>query len=161
MASILLNNLKNQQKTSEKTNVTFIDLHLDIVEGDVKTQDASSSVLHRDIRVDTDERAIRNSLLNIFNTIKGERILLPTFGSDLRQYLFMPVTDTIGRQIGRDILSSIRKWEPRVEVKNIFVNGFPERQEYEVEMILGIPFLNKDTSLALIISEEGFIESKV
>jgi len=59
MASITIDNLKKTYTGS--TSVTYTDLHLDVVGYPINTP--------RDILVDTDLDAIKNSISNLFNTI--------------------------------------------------------------------------------------------
>ena len=89
--------------------------------------------------VSRDYDAIRNSIYNLFNTNKGERILIPDYGCDLKSAIFEPITDTTSRTIGKRIKSSIEQWEPRVRVLNMQVDAYIDANEYHVSMQLAIP----------------------
>ena len=66
MASIKFDNLKKNSSLINQ-DYTYSDLHYDIV------MDGKQ----RDIVLDYDDQAIKNSLIRIFNTIPGERFLFP------------------------------------------------------------------------------------
>lgn len=128
--------------TSSSAGRTYTDLHLDfkMESTGTKTQLFSKNT-KKDLALDTDYKAISNSLLNIFNTSPGEKILTPSFGADLRYYLFEPVNDYTAGIIGDVILKSIQLYEPRVTVDEIIVNQLPEQNEYNIDIYLKIPNL--------------------
>ena len=151
MGSLNLNNLKNDGKVA--TGYTYVDLHLDIEESSVPTTLTNDRIQGKDIRVDYDVDAIINSLNNIFKTVPGERFLVPTFGANLRKYLFEPVSKSIGNRIGAEILRAIEKWEPRVTVDRIEVIGDPERHEYEVTIMITINAFKQQVTFNSILNQ--------
>jgi phage baseplate assembly protein W len=112
----------------------------------------------KDMKVAYDINAIKNSITNLFNTLPGERILLPDYGCDLRQFVFNAVTDMATKHIGRIIETSITKWEPRVRIVNINVDGYAETNEYIIGLILEVPFLSRGETLKLsgLLNRQGF-----
>lgn len=156
MASINFNNLKPTSKNIQ--DYTYVDLSIDLheepigISGNWRTTPGAG----RDIAVAYDLNAIKNSIQNLFNTVPGERFLLPDYGSDLRRYVFEPITEFQGKLVGREIYSSITKWEPRVRVNNIDIVGRPDRNEYEVTLILQVPFLKKKLGFESLLTREGY-----
>jgi len=59
-------------------------------------------------------RAIFNSLRNIFTWHLGERILLPEFGSRLKNLLYEGITPATEEAIMAEIRSCVSEWEPRI-----------------------------------------------
>jgi phage baseplate assembly protein W len=159
MGSINFNGFKNTNY-SQKQN-TYTDIFLDLYQEPFELQIGNQNVsgYGKDIKVAYDLNAIKNSLINLFNTLPGHRILLPDYGCDLRAYLFDNITDTTARQIGRDIIESINTWEPRVAVININVNAYVNRHEYEITLVLEVPFINDSEKLNIsgTLNKEGFI----
>jgi phage baseplate assembly protein W len=127
MGSINLTSLKNVDKVER--GATYVDLHLDVEQSTVPTKFTNDTLQGKDIRVDYDEKAVMNSLNNLFSTIPGERFLVPRFGANLRRYLFSPVTEYTARQIGNEIVEAIERWEPRVTVELVSVTGYPENPD--------------------------------
>lgn len=144
MATIYLDNLINPRQTlystilpseePSKIEAIYTDLHLDlslIKNVGIGTNAQKSN----DIQVDIDVAAIRNSLYNIFTTKPGQKILSPSFGSNLGQYLFERVDSIRGKIIGNDILTAITTFEPRVSVVNIEVYPMPDQLMYQIILI--------------------------
>lgn len=139
MASITIDNLKKTYNNS--TSVTYTDLHLDVVGYPVNTP--------RDILVDNDIDAIKNSISNLFNTIPGQKLLSPNYGLSLMQYLFDPVTTSTANTIGEVILNGITRFEPRVVVDKVKVSGNSDENQYTITLIIRVPLLSLRDSLKL------------
>jgi len=134
MATIDLNNLIQPKKVNSTTTIVnqqvqkvdpvYVDLHLDLtLEQNIGLGINTSKT--RDILVDIDIQAIKNSISNIFNTRKGQKILSPEFGCSLEQYLFEPVSELGAKAIGGTINDAIVKFEPRVDIIKVYVNTNP------------------------------------
>jgi phage baseplate assembly protein W len=144
MATIYLDNLINPRQTQYSATLpskepvkvmsTYTDLHLDLtISKNIGI--GLNPQTSNDIEVDNDTAAIRNSLYNIFTTIPGQKILSPSFGSNLSQYLFEKVDSIRGKIIGNDILRAITTFEPRVDVVNIEVYPMPDQLMYHVILV--------------------------
>ena len=130
--------------SNAKDGSIYTDLSLDF---SLKSTNSSRKQLFSDntstdLQIDQDYRAITNSLLNIFNTAPGEKILRPGFGADLRYYLFEPISEKTAQLIGEVIVKAIKLYEPRVTVDEVFIKAFPEQNEYQIDVYLMIPTLN-------------------
>jgi phage baseplate assembly protein W len=166
VASIDLNNLiRPKQIFSPTTDVknkvavvkhVYTDLHLDIKPAK-NVGLGNNAVNSSDILVDTDLDAIRNSIKNIFTTRKGQKILSPDFGSNLDQYLFEPVTEVNAQAIGDDILNTINKYEPRVQVLRIVVDPQADQNQYYVSVIYNFLEIKKQATLNIIAQLGGQI----
>lgn len=94
---------------------------------------------------------IKADLLQLLLTYPGERVMLPGFGTALRDLLFEP-NDVILEDRAREmIIDSIRRWEPRIAVDVIEVTSkvdadfLADDDDYsEREKVLGIRILFKD-----------------
>lgn len=153
MASINLDTFKKKQTNTK--NYTYIDVHLDIMEE--KKFIGQRNVVGRDMRVSYDIDAIKNSLVNLFNTIPGERLLLPDYGCDIRRYIFEPISDTNGKIIGDSIYNAIIKWESRVKVKNIYVQPIIDENQYNILLRIAVPFMTKLLDISSIFNKNGYI----
>ena len=65
--------------------------------------------------------AVKNNIRNLLNTHRGERLMQPNIGINLRQYLFQQVTEDSIVSIQNDILDTFEFWLPFVEVRDIQV----------------------------------------
>lgn len=108
-------------------------------------QDQSIKLKNFKLKNLVDVDAVKNSVHNIFTWIKGERILDPEFGTDLRKYLYEPITEKNAEQIIAEIKTAILKFDPRVEVddvSNIGTISNNENNEIPIQItyhIVGLP----------------------
>lgn len=94
---------------------------------------------------------IKSDLLILLLTNPGERVMLPQFGTPLRSLAFEP-NDAMLRQKAKNmIVSSIKKFEPRVVIQHIEVtskldelsmNAQDDRSEAESVLMIKIIFFD-------------------
>lgn len=156
MASITFNSLKDETKSAD--NYTYVDFHLDFQENLVGPQSTvvQTNANGRDFKVAFDLNAIKNSLRNLFNTLPGERILLPEYGADLRKFIFEPITEATASSIGRSISRAIEQWEPRVTLDRLDIVGVADQHEYNITLILIVPFLKGLLQLDTVFTRSNF-----
>ena len=91
-----------------------------------------------DIKTADDLKAIRQSIIAILTTRKGERVMLPEFGSNVWAILFEPMDDITTDKLRDAVMSSIKRWEPRVEIGNVQVTPKEDFNEYTVNISFSI-----------------------
>jgi phage baseplate assembly protein W len=64
---------------------------------------------------------VRQSIQIILDTEPGERIMRPAFGCGLRRFLMKPNTAPTRALIQREVVQSLRAWEPRIDVQGVEV----------------------------------------
>ena len=69
-----------------------------------------------DVVVSRDASAIKQAIVNLLLTNKGERLMNPNYGSDIRRYLFEPLDYGTANQIKGNIRDTIERFEPRISV---------------------------------------------
>lgn len=74
------------------------------------------------IALSSDEREIEESIRLILATAPGERPMRPEFGCAVHEYVFAPADATTAGAIGAAVRSSLRFWEPRIEVAEVSVS---------------------------------------
>lgn len=67
------------------------------------------------------EEDIAEAIRIIIQTSKGERVMRPDFGCDLRNFVFGTTDETSLRLLASEAQEAIRVWEPRV--KDVEVNA--------------------------------------
>ena len=91
-----------------------------------------------DLVVSKDASAIKQAIVNLLLTNKGERLMNPTYGSDIRSYLFEPMDFGTANQIKNNIRDTIETFEPRIRVLQISAtpnfddNGFDITMTYSI-----------------------------
>lgn len=152
MAAIVLNTI-----SLPASGALYKDLLLDLKTDYTQNTQLLKKREIKDLQISEDIGAIKNSLFNLFTTMPGQKILNPIFGLNLAQYLFVPISVTQARIIGESIYTGIKKFEPRVLVRNINVETDYENNQYNVFMTLDVPSLNvQNLSLKGVLSESGY-----
>jgi hypothetical protein len=64
---------------------------------------------------------IRGAVKQLIKTERGERIMLPSFGCNLRKYLFQPLDEATFESIKREVLYSFDKYIVGAKVKKLSV----------------------------------------
>ena len=91
-----------------------------------------------DLVVSKDASAIKQAIVNLLLTNKGERLMNPTYGSDIRSYLFEPMDYGTANQIKNNIRDTIETFEPRISILRISAtpnfddNGFDITMTYRI-----------------------------
>lgn len=91
-----------------------------------------------DLVVKKDDAAIKQAIVNLLLTSKGERPFAPDLGSDLRRLMFEPLDVATAGEISSNIRETLRNYEPRISVLGVEVianfedNGFDVALEFEI-----------------------------
>ena len=75
------------------------------------------------------------NIINLLKTIPGERLGQPAFGSDLHTMLFEPMNEDFADMIDKSIRSSLAKWLPYINIKNIEIT-MPDYNINQVNIII-------------------------
>jgi phage baseplate assembly protein W len=67
------------------------------------------------------EDDVREAILIILLTNRGERMMRPTFGAGLNSFLFEPINPTTMATIQNRVEDSLIDWEPRIDVISVVV----------------------------------------
>jgi phage baseplate assembly protein W len=70
--------------------------------------------------------SIRQSILLIIGTAKGERVMRPTFGCGIHELVFAPNDPTTHALLSQEIRDALIDWEPRVSVLDIQIETHAE-----------------------------------
>jgi phage baseplate assembly protein W len=76
----------------------------------------------------TDTTAIKADLLHLLLTNKGERLYLPDFGANLRQYLFEPYDGISEADITNEIKDAVKIYIPNLRVTQVTTEEAPQSQ---------------------------------
>ena len=110
------------------------------------------SPLNNDILAIRNETAIARSIRNIVLTLPGERFFNSRFGSFVSSSLFNNMDELSADTIKGQIEQSIREYEPRVNLINVFVSPDYGNNEFNVTVnytIIGIDAQPQQLSFAL------------
>tara|TARA_Y100000310_G_C20447484_1_gene699120 strand:- start:297 stop:740 length:444 start_codon:yes stop_codon:yes gene_type:complete len=71
---------------------------------------------------DTTIKAVKNNIKMLLNTNKGERLMQPNLGINLRKFLFEQYNDELRITIQNEIYDTFRTWLPFVEIKELNIS---------------------------------------
>lgn len=93
---------------------------------------------NKNLAVYVNEQSVKRSIRNILSTDYTERLYNPTFGANLKRFLFediSPVTSTLIRDTIKD---AINKFEPRSKVTDVLVVPNEFNNSYEVSIFFEV-----------------------
>jgi len=153
---IRLDILKDRKNADAYRKFSYADLKLDLdLSSHIPSTPVGVGKNAVDFRLSYDENAIFNSIRNIFNTKKGQKILNPIFGLDLEVFLFDNISRENADIIGKTIYEELPIYEPRITVDSVNVIARPDDNEYEISITIIIPLLDNKAASATGILTEG------
>jgi phage baseplate assembly protein W len=72
------------------------------------------------------EREIQEAIRLILATSEGERPMRPDFGCRIHDYIFASPDPVTQSRIGYEVRESLRRWEPRIDVREVLVTPDPD-----------------------------------
>ena len=86
----------------------------------------------------TTKEAVKNNLINFFLTNENERYLNPTFGGNLRAFIFEQITSGNIEYLKEDIQNQLGLYFPNVVVANLDINSSIDYNQITVELTYNI-----------------------
>lgn len=83
----------------------------------------------------TSAAIVKKDILNHLFTRRGERVMMPDFGTNVQDTIFDPNDEITQKLITNEILSVIEQ-DPRVEMVRIVVNADEDNHLINVEVVL-------------------------
>lgn len=111
--------------------ITYESLYSDI---DIGLKRATSGKYADDIIKHLDENAVKQSIINILTTKKGDRRMYPTFGASLDKFLFEPLDNQTANEIAGTIINEIGRWDDRVIFEKVHINTNYDLNQYEINI---------------------------
>jgi phage baseplate assembly protein W len=104
--------------------------------------------------------AVKNNIRNLIQTHQGERLMQPTLGLNLRNYLFNQITEDTVFKIQNEIMDIFEFWLPFVVVRDIQVKTADNDRTIDSnKMLINIVFSiqqdpNTTDSIQIIVADE-------
>ena len=92
------------------------------------------------------EELLRGQLLQLLFTVPGERVMLPTFGLQLKQYLFSPLGATDISSIKKAIYKQVGFYINTAELVSLVVNEIEETATTLQGLSIQMRIRDKDTN---------------
>jgi phage baseplate assembly protein W len=104
-----------------------------------------------DIALSYDSQAIIRSMRNILLTKKFEKLWNPNFGSNIDTLLFENISSVTASALQKEITVAITNYETRVNLKNVVVKPYPDRNAYDVTLTFFIANATQPTTVTVFL----------
>ena len=101
------------------------------------------SIKQGEIALSEGEDSIRESIMIILGTVKGERVMRPDFGCGIWELVFAPNNTSTATLVTFYIKEALLKWEPRIEVLDVSVT--PDEEEGN-KLIINVEYRVRTTN---------------
>jgi phage baseplate assembly protein W len=102
-----------------------------------------------EIRADGGPEKVRQSILLILGTNRGERLMRPDFGAGLEDFVFETATTTTAALIRHQVETALVLWEPRIDVLDVSVE-LTDRRSGRLEITIGYRIRSTNTFYNLV-----------
>jgi Bacteriophage baseplate protein W len=75
-----------------------------------------------DVAMTGEEEDVRQAILLILETAKGERVMRPDFGCGLRRLVFEPMSAALKTLVRKEVEDALVTWEPRIDIQSVVVS---------------------------------------
>lgn len=86
------------------------------------------------VKMVDDEDDIRQSLVILLATVKGERVMQPDYGANMEELLFEPLNVSFAKRMSTKIERAILFYEPRIKTDDINFNQDNENGLVEIRI---------------------------
>jgi phage baseplate assembly protein W len=101
------------------------------------------------------EQALANAK-NLLLTDKGERVMLPEFGCDIKKSLFENITRDLVSKMENQIRSAFAYWLPYIFITNLVITPNEDRNAVRIELTISLDINRFDTrSITVVVTNDG------
>ena len=106
--------------------------------------------------IESDIKLIEGNIIQILGTRRGERVMLPLFGSRILDFIHEPLDHITCALLRFELIDVIRKWEPRVilDRKNTTITSYPEEFKVKASLRYYLKTYNQNQNLVLEINRK-------
>lgn len=105
------------------------------------------SVKKTKMRTSVGGDSIKESIMLILGTTRGERVMRPDFGCRLNEMVFASIDMGTATVIQSYVDEALLNWEPRIEVTNVNATVSPDKTIIEVSIEYIIKYSNSKDNL--------------
>jgi phage baseplate assembly protein W len=104
----------------------------------------------------TEQQAVSN-LKNLLLTKKGERILQPTFGTDIQNVLFEQNTEDTATILRNSLETDIEFWLPYITIKDITILRDPDRYAFLIRITFSVTNVGANLVINILANENALV----
>ena len=91
-----------------------------------------------DLTTVKDEAAIKQAIINLLLTNKGERLFAPQIGSSLSNLLFEILDYGTASLVNTEIQNTLKSYEPRIRVLSLSTNPNFDDNGFDIELVFEV-----------------------
>jgi len=114
-------------------------------------KDLELNLLTDDLAITRDENAVKEAMLNLLLTDRGERLMQPNLGAGLKELLFENLTPATMELIRDRVKSTLELYEPRADVIDVTVSASLDDHEVYVTVLFYISNREQPVTLDVIL----------
>jgi len=114
-------------------------------------KDIDINPISLDLALYKDEEAVKESIKNLLLTDKGERLMQPLLGGNIRALLFENNTPAIVKLIQEQVKTTILEYEPRAKLLDVIVNSFYDENRIEITVYFYIISVEQPIELTVFL----------
>jgi phage baseplate assembly protein W len=114
-------------------------------------KDLTINPISEDLAVKRDEEAVKESIKNLILTDKGERLMQPLLGGNIRAMLFENNTPATIKMIQEQVKDTIRQYEPRATLIDVTVQSSLDETAIEVAIFFYINNIEQPISVTVFL----------
>jgi phage baseplate assembly protein W len=114
-------------------------------------KDIDINPISLDLALYKDEEAVKESIKNLLLTDKGERLMQPLLGGNIRALLFENNTPAIVKLIQEQVKTTILEYEPRAKLLDVIVNSFYDENKIEITVYFYIISVEQPIELTVFL----------
>lgn len=106
--------------------------------------------------VETDISLIKGNIIQILGTRRGQRVMLPQFGSRILDFIHEPLDHITCALLRWELIDAITMWEPRISLdrKNTVITPFPQQFRVMASIRYFLKTHNQNQTLVLEINRK-------
>lgn len=104
-----------------------------------------------DVALSYDAQAVARSVRNLLSCKHYERLWNPDLGSNIETILFEPISATSKTLLENEVEGLIKKYEPRVSLKNVTVTPRPDNNAYSVSLTYYLENATLPTTITILL----------
>ena len=110
--------------------------------------------------VKTDIELIRGNIIQILGTRRGERVMLPLFGSRIIDFVHEPLDHITCALLRFELIQAVQMWEPRIilDKKNTKIIPYPSEFRVKADLFFYMKTYRQNQNVVLEISRNRGVQ---
>ena len=105
----------------------------------------------------TNRVQVFSNLKNLLLTVKGERVMQPSFGTNLQRLIFEQSVDDLANEIETELQESINYWLPYIIIQNIDITAVPDTYTIRISLTISVTETGSNLVINILAAENSFI----